>query len=70
MNHPIAGVSFSPDASQGAALSAAGVATWGAGVEVHAAGPIPKSAFTQQLELQAGIDFDAGGVDAGGLGGE
>ncbi len=41
------------------AAATAAVATWGGGVEVHAAGAVRKSAFTQQLELQAQIDFDS-----------
>jgi hypothetical protein len=55
-----AGVAFGPDARSGAAAGAAGVSTWGGGVEVFASGPIPKSSFVQQLEAQAAVDFDRG----------
>jgi hypothetical protein len=66
------GVSFSPDAPAAggggggaAAAAAAAAGLWGGGVDVHRAGPVPKSAFTQQLEVQARLDYDQGGAHRG-----
>jgi hypothetical protein len=56
---PPAGVSFSLDAPAVPGATAAASA-WSGGAQVVASGRIPKSAFTQQLELQAGVEFDRG----------
>ncbi|GBG00223.1 hypothetical protein Rsub_12708 [Raphidocelis subcapitata] len=52
------GVSFSLDAPGAPPDASAASSAWGGDAQVVASGRIPKSAFTQQLELQSGINFD------------